>query len=285
MKVLAVFLGLLLSGTVSASVNLEYVTSEFNHNLLTPNTAIQYIGHKKPEQAELLKKYLKENSIEGSTKFPTLIESNGVLYLSSDVKKELAIKPSENGGVEVHYKNKKVDIKTTMTIQEAYKELKKFATKDKTSYLDLVIPTAHADGGILEVGGMLIGGTAIAVGAVVLYSTAAVVDTVNSIPKGINEYFNGRLRNQAFEACSEIKSGKVVKSADKIRVKLEKLKKDDPCVEGWDSRMWHSCAWYDQHLACLASGDGGINDSKREAKESDFAGEHTAKPSSASSPK
>lgn len=282
MKVLSALVGLMLSGTVLASVNLEYVTAEFNQNIITASTAVQYIGHRKPEHIEGLKKYLNDNSIELSARLPSLVENNGVLYLSTDLKKEFVIRPSENGGVDVHYKNKKISIRTTMTIQEAYDELKKFTVKDKTSYIDLILPTAQADSGLLEAGGMLISGAAVAAGAVVLYSTAAVVDTVNSIPKGINEYFNKKLRNQAFESCNEIKSGKIVKNAEKTRVKLEKLKKEDPCVEHWDIIMWHSCAWYDHHIACLANADSTINNTKRDVKDSDDSGEQTARPANSS---
>ncbi len=248
-----------------AGEKIDWIAAEYNANIQTSENLIYYIGRTNTAQAETLKKFLKESNVSSSDQVPKLIAHENYLTFAGDAQSAFKIIPSKEGGFDITYKKKKVYFKSTLTIDETKLLIKNLSSNDKISFSNFFISEAYADGG-LEAAGMTWSAFTSTVELVALYGTAYVVDTakgIASIPKKRSEQ---KLREEVMDSCDEIIDGKKVKDATKLRLKLEKLKSEDECVEGWPASMYHSCKWYEYHLKCLAQGSPEISDSKRESK-------------------
>ena len=249
---------------------------EYNHNLQNGQNLIHYVGFKNKPLSEALKKYMAAEGIAVSTELPQLEVNPGYLTFKGDTKAELKIYPVKNG-LDITYHQKKIHFSTSLSMDEAQKLIKDLlGTSQKTSLLNFIVSPVHAEEGILSTAGILVSGVAANVGMAALYGVAAVGEFFSDIAKEIKALPDSLAREKIIAACQDITEGKKVKDAEKLRVRLEKLKSDDQCVPEWEEFMYHSCKWYENHDRCLASASNAVANDKRDPKKSTNEGTATS---------
>lgn len=266
MKLLVLIFCILTATTTFASTDLRKVADEYNGNILDVATLIQYVSYKDKAKGESLKNYFNKNGISPTATVSELVAKKDYLIFKNDIDAEFKMKPLSTGGVEITYKNKKEIFKTSMTLEETQQLFQRLAKlSNTTSLIEYFISSARAEG-IMDGISIAASGVYASLSMGALYATAFVSDSFNEIKAIPRERREKKLREKVIAACNEIRNGNKVKDASKLRVDLEKLKSEDNCVPYWDSRMYHSCGWYEDKLSCLSTGAPEISDAPRAGK-------------------
>lgn len=246
----------------------ELVSVVYNKKIQDIESLVQYISQKDNKKSGELKLFLASHHISEKIKLPQIVVKNKHFVFNGEMK-DFALVPLESGALKLYYKNKFVkELKISMSVEEINKMMIDLTTQTKiTSMIELILPSAQAEG-VGEVVGM----TVSYVGAMAVLGTMYALDYVNGfaseiakLPDGLREK---SIRKAAVSACEDIESGKKVDGVEKLMTKVEALKKKVDCVPYWESYMEYSCKWFDEKIACLASGSNKTFDGQRNSVKS-----------------
>ena len=227
------------------------VAKEYNQKVTTVASVIDYIAKKNPTKAEEIKTYSAENHMPLSYNLPKMIFENGYLIIKDKRFSNFKFKAIRDTLL-ISYQDRNESVQLSTNIKDAAAIFDKLLSPKTTlNLMNLIISPAHADGGPLELVGMAAAG----VGAMVLFGTLGVMDSISNTFKGISEipsdFIDGRTFKASEKMCNDITQNKPVKDVDKMITKLEAFKKKEECDLYPNLRPEYQCIQADERLKCL----------------------------------